>query len=51
LHPAFAEQAAAKWFVTTDDRLLKRARIHRNQLRVEVLKPDQLTLPTEGEEE
>src|SRR4051812_9225653 len=51
LHLAFAEQSAAQWFVTTDDRLLKRARTHRNQLQVEVLSPDQLVLPAEGDEE
>jgi predicted nucleic acid-binding protein len=50
LHLAFAEQSAAKWFVTTDDRLLKRARRNREQLRVEVLGPDQLPLPSEGDE-
>ena len=44
LHLAFAEQAAARWFVTTDDRLLKRAVTERDQLRVEVLRPDQVPL-------
>ena len=48
-HLAFAEQSHARWFATTDDRLLKRAATHRDRLRVEVLKPDQLPLPTEGE--
>ena len=51
LHLAFAEQSAARWFVTTDDRLLKRARIHRERLSVHVLGPDQLPLPAEGDEE
>ncbi|HEY2383201.1 MAG TPA: PIN domain-containing protein [Terriglobia bacterium] len=49
LHIAFAEQSAATWFVTTDDRLLKRARTQRKQLRVEVLRPDQLPPPGGGE--
>jgi len=40
LHLAFAEQAAARWFVTTDDRLLKRAHAHRDRLRVAVLGPE-----------
>jgi len=40
LHLAFAEQAAARWFVTTDARLLKRAVVHRNQLRVAVCLPE-----------
>ena len=44
LHLAFAEQAAARWFVTTDDRLLKRAVTERDRLRVEVLRPDQVPL-------
>lgn len=46
LHLAFAEQSAARWFVTTDDRLLRRAITLRDRLRVEVLRPDQL--PLEG---
>ena len=50
LHLAFAEHSKAKWFVTTDDRLLKRAHTHREQLRVQVLKPDELCLPAEGDE-
>ena len=51
LHLAFAEQAEAKWFLTTDDRLLNRARTHRGRLRVQVLKPDQLPLLSEGDKE
>ncbi len=51
LHLAFAEQSEAQWFVTTDDRLLKRARTERESLRVEVLRPDQLPLPAQGNEE
>lgn len=37
LHLAFAENAGAHWFVTTDDRLLKLARANARQLRVEPL--------------
>ena len=48
LHLAFAEQSAARWFVTTDDSLLKRAVTERDRLRVEVLRPDQVPLETEG---
>ena len=48
LHLAFAEQSAARWFVTTDDRLLKRASKERERLRVEVLKPDQVPLELSG---
>src|ERR1051326_3765043 len=45
LHLAFAEASAARWFVTTDDRLLKTATRHREQLRLDVVTPDQV--PTE----
>jgi hypothetical protein len=45
LHLAFAEQSAAKWFATTDDSLLKRARDHRAELHVDVLGPEQIPLP------
>jgi hypothetical protein len=48
LHLAFAEQSAARWFVTTDDRLLKRAATERERLHVEVLRPDQVPLETSG---
>lgn len=48
LHLACAEDAAARWFVTTDDRLWRRARTHRRELRVEVVHPDQVVLPGEG---
>ncbi len=51
LHLAFAEQSQARWFVTTDDRLLKRAQTHQASLRVQVLKPDQLPLSEEGDKE
>lgn len=47
-HLAFAEQSQARWFVTTDDRLLKRAVTHHDQLRVEVLQPDHISLSEEG---
>ncbi len=33
LHLAFAEQSEAKWFVTPDDRLLRRAAAHEDNLR------------------
>ena len=49
LHLAFAEQSAARWFVTTDDRLLKRAVTERSRLRVEVLRPNQVPLETGGD--
>jgi len=51
LHLAFAEQSQANWFATTDDRLLKRARKQHALLRVQVLKPDQLSVGEEGEKE
>jgi predicted nucleic acid-binding protein len=47
LHLAFAEQAQARWFVTTDDRLLRKAFEHRDQMQVEVVRPDQLPADTE----
>jgi predicted nucleic acid-binding protein len=46
LHLAFAEASAARWFVTTDDRLLKVATGNRDQVRVDVVLPDQLPLET-----
>jgi hypothetical protein len=49
LHLAFAEASAARWFVTTDDRLLKVAMRHREQLRVDVVTPDQVLLETGGD--
>jgi hypothetical protein len=48
LHVAFAEASAVRWFVTTDDRLLKRARRQQEHIRVQVIGPDHLPLPTEG---
>ena len=50
LHLAFAEQSAARWFVTTDDRLLKRAMTQRERLHVEVVRPDQVPLETRGDD-
>ena len=47
LHLALAEKAQARWFVTTDDRLLKRALERRDQMRVEVVRPDQIALNEE----
>jgi hypothetical protein len=50
LHLAFAEASAARWFVTTDDRLLTRARVETDRLHVQVIGPDQLPLTDqEGE--
>jgi predicted nucleic acid-binding protein len=49
LHLAFAEASSARWFVTTDDRLLKAAIRHREQLRVEVVVPEQVPLETQGD--
>ena len=49
LHLALAEKAKARWFVTTDDRLLRTALQRRDQMQVEVVKPDQLALDKEFE--
>jgi predicted nucleic acid-binding protein len=49
LHLTFAEHVAARWFVTTDDRLLKRARREHAQLRVAVALPDQVDLGPDEE--
>ena len=51
LHLAFAEASAARWFVTTDDRLLKLAIRHREQMRVDVILPNQIPLNIEGARE
>ena len=48
LHLAFAEAAAARWFVTTDDRLVKLSLRHRKQLIVEVVGPDRIRREIEG---
>ncbi|PYQ26342.1 MAG: hypothetical protein DMF56_24615 [Acidobacteria bacterium] len=50
LHLAFAEKAEARWFVTTDDKLLKKAREQRDAMQVEVVTPDQLTVDEENDE-
>jgi hypothetical protein len=47
LHLAFAEAARARWFVTTDDRLVKLGLRHREKLIVEVAGPDQIRLEIE----
>src|SRR5207245_7555695 len=51
LHLAFADESAARWFVTTDERLLKRTQKHRRGLRVEVVMPDQVPLQNGGDGE
>ena len=50
LHLAFAEKAEARWFVTTDDRLIKKALEQRDQIQIEVVRPDQLMAGEENEE-
>lgn len=50
LHLAFAEKAEARWFVTTDDRLLRKALERQNQMAVEVVRPDQLPLDEENQQ-
>jgi predicted nucleic acid-binding protein len=47
LHLAFAEACAARWFVTTDDRLLKTAMRHRAKINVDVVLPEQVPLEAE----
>ena len=49
LHLACAEHSRARWFVTTDDRLLSKAAAERGRLKVEVLSPERLPLTTKGE--
>jgi hypothetical protein len=39
LHTAFAEASGARWFVTTDDRLVALGQRHRDELRVEITNP------------
>jgi hypothetical protein len=48
LHLAFAEACAARWFVTTDDRLLKLAMRHRAKINVDVVLPEQVPFEVEG---
>lgn len=47
LHTAFAEEAGARWLVTTDDRLIALGQRHRAALGVEITSPMRLleTLP------
>jgi predicted nucleic acid-binding protein len=51
LHLALAEKAKARWFVTTDDRLLKKAREQRDRMQIEVVSPDDLVLREESQNE
>jgi predicted nucleic acid-binding protein len=48
LHLAFGEESAAGWFVTTDDRLLKRALSLRERFRFEIIRPDDFLLEIAG---
>jgi predicted nucleic acid-binding protein len=48
LHLACAEQATARWFATTDDRLHAVARRHRDALRVAVCGPGDIQIPEPG---
>jgi predicted nucleic acid-binding protein len=50
LHLALAEKAEARWFVTTDDRLFRTALKRRDQLRVDVVKPEQIAFDEETAE-
>lgn len=47
LHLALAEKAETRWFVTTDERLLRKAR-ERRDMQVEVVTPDQLPVDEES---
>ena len=49
LHLALAEKAEARWFVT-DDRLLGTALKQRDQMRVDVVRPEQVTFDEETAE-
>jgi len=49
LHLAFAEKAEARWFVTTDDQLLRKAREQRDTMQIEVITPDQLMVGEENQ--
>jgi predicted nucleic acid-binding protein len=48
LHLAFAEASAARWFVTTDDRLLKLSARHHQEFGIAVVTPDQVANNTTG---
>jgi predicted nucleic acid-binding protein len=50
LHLAFAEKAQARWFVTTDDRLIRKALEQRDQMQVEVVRPDQCPADEENKQ-
>ena len=50
LHLAFAESAKARWFVTTDDRLIRKAAEQRERMQIEVVPPDQLPVDEENDE-
>ena len=50
LHLAFAENAQARWFVTTDDRLIRKALEQRDHMQIEVVRPDQFLVDRENEE-
>ncbi|HYC89098.1 MAG TPA: hypothetical protein VEO54_07795 [Thermoanaerobaculia bacterium] len=47
LHLACAENAHARWFVTTDDRLIRKALEQRDQIQLEVVRPDQVAVDAE----
>ena len=49
-HLALAEKVQARWFVTTDDRLFNKALAQRNEIRVEVIRPDQIAFDEEADE-
>jgi predicted nucleic acid-binding protein len=50
LHLAFAESAAT-CFITTDDRLIRRARSHGKRVGIPVLRPDEFAIPVEEDGE
>lgn len=50
LHTAFAEDARARWLVTTDDRLIALGQRHRGALRVEITGPIRLIDAFPGDE-
>lgn len=50
LHLALAEHAQAQWFVTTDDRLIRKALEQRGQMRIKVVRPDEMRLGAEEDE-
>jgi predicted nucleic acid-binding protein len=50
LHLALAEKSGARWFVTTDDRLLGTAIKHQGQMRTDVVRPEQIAFDEEAAE-